>query len=502
MNEIPEIGIITTKSISLTPKEGNREPIIAKYAPRSFINAVGLANPGVDEFIAKISKINIPKDKFLLVSIFGNKVEDFEQLAKKLYKYADGFELNISCPHSSLYGQVVGQDMSLVTKIVKTVSDFGKPTLVKVSPSLKIKDTVKHALLGGAAGFVAINTKGPEPFTFDNHPILYNKVGGISGKFIKKLGLKCIREIRKYSSLPIIACGGIFNSPDLLAYQKAGANYFGIGSALALMDSNTLKKYFHTLLLDFQKNTNNANKLIAKKLNMDYKKFKIVENQKLTSDVYYLKLNKKFILKPGQFIFAWLPDKGEKPFSLFDNKPASLLIRERGCFTKELIKLKSGDTLYLRGPLGNSPKTKGKILLYGGGCGIAALFLFAKKYKNTIALFGARNKDHLTYLNKFNKYCKKIVIATDDGSFGHHGFAQDLLEDLIKREKPTTIINCGPEIMMENAIKIEKKYLKPENILSSIEYLTKCGIGICGRCATKKGYRSCVDGTFLTPDQI
>jgi len=75
--EIPEIGILTTKSIGLEPREGNKEPIIAEYAPFSFINAVGLANPGVEKFAKKISGIKIPENKFLLISIFGNSVNEF-----------------------------------------------------------------------------------------------------------------------------------------------------------------------------------------------------------------------------------------------------------------------------------------------------------------------------------------------------------------------------------------------------------------------------------------
>ena len=83
--EIPEIGILTTKSISLNPKKGNKEPIIAKYAPFSFINAVGLTNPGAEEFAKRLSKAVIPKDKFLLISIFGDSVKEFKEVAKRLY---------------------------------------------------------------------------------------------------------------------------------------------------------------------------------------------------------------------------------------------------------------------------------------------------------------------------------------------------------------------------------------------------------------------------------
>ena len=112
-NEIPEIGILTTKSIGPEPREGNREPIIAQYSPFSFINAVGLTNPGVEEFARRISKIKIPDDKFLLTSILGSSEEEFRKVAEGLVNLTDGFELNLSCPHSDKYGQTIGQDKEL-----------------------------------------------------------------------------------------------------------------------------------------------------------------------------------------------------------------------------------------------------------------------------------------------------------------------------------------------------------------------------------------------------
>jgi dihydroorotate dehydrogenase (NAD+) catalytic subunit len=114
--KIPEIGILTTKSIGLKPREGYKEPIIAQISPLSFINAVGLANPGAEEFRKRISKIKIPEDKFLLISIFGSNEKEFREVAEVLFNFADGFELNISCPHSEKYGQVVGKDSVILEK--------------------------------------------------------------------------------------------------------------------------------------------------------------------------------------------------------------------------------------------------------------------------------------------------------------------------------------------------------------------------------------------------
>jgi len=502
-NDIPEIGILTTKSIGPEPRAGYREPIIAQLSPFSFINAVGLTNPGAEEFRKRISKIKIPDNRFLLISIFGGSEKEFRKVAETLLEFADGFELNISCPHTEKYGQVVGKDTAILEKIVKSITLLGKPVFVKVSPNLDVKETVKAALRGGVSGITAINTRGPELFLHDNYPVLSNKVGGISGKAILELGLKCVNEIRSLTDLPIIACGGISTAEGLRQYKTAGANFFGIGSALAGMDTGKIKQYLHHLLIDFEKGENTAASFLKEKLNTNYQKYTVRGNELLAEDLFLLRLNKEIEIEPGQFIFAWLPEKGEKPFSVLDDSPLTLLIRKRGCFTEELSKLREGDSLYIRGPYGNPLKLNGKkTLLVGGGTGIAALYLFAKKYKNTITSLGAKDKNHLAYVEEFKKLSQESSLATENGEIGYKGRVTDILPEIIIKNKPDYCLNCGPEPMVRKAIEIENKYLSSEKIYSSIEFLTKCGIGLCGSCATLKGYRSCVDGTFFQANQI
>ena len=114
LQEIPSIGVITTKSISLCPRAGYREPILAQYADGCYINAVGLANPGAIAFRSELDAIDIPPDKFLLVSIFGASVADFIDAARILEPVADGFELNMSCPHAEGFGSEIGGDRDLL----------------------------------------------------------------------------------------------------------------------------------------------------------------------------------------------------------------------------------------------------------------------------------------------------------------------------------------------------------------------------------------------------
>ena len=126
--EIPSIGVVTTKSISVAPRSGYREPIYARYAPGCYINAVGLTNPGARDFLAEMEGIDIPPDKFLLVSVFGGGVDDFVGAAEILSPIADGFELNMSCPHAKGYGATIGEDTELVSAITRAVA----PVAVKV----------------------------------------------------------------------------------------------------------------------------------------------------------------------------------------------------------------------------------------------------------------------------------------------------------------------------------------------------------------------------------
>ena len=76
-DHMPEVGVVTTKSIGLEPREGNREPVYSQYAPGCFVNAVGLTNPGAQHSLKALAALKIPDDRFLLTSIFGGSLEEF-----------------------------------------------------------------------------------------------------------------------------------------------------------------------------------------------------------------------------------------------------------------------------------------------------------------------------------------------------------------------------------------------------------------------------------------
>lgn len=502
-NEIPEIGVLTTKSIGLEPREGNREPILTQYAPGCFINAVGLTNPGAEEFARQLAEINIPKDRFLLVSIFGKDADEFVGAAKILEPAADGLELNFSCPHAAGYGAAIGQNPDLVKEITLAVKRaVNVPVIPKLTPNVSnLTEIALAAVQGGADAICAINTAGPGYFTIDGNSVLTNKKGGMSGKGILALGLKSVQEINEAVNIPIIACGGISSADDARAYQGTGASILGIGSALAGLTTEEMKIFFRCLNRDLEKGTDNAVDLL-KQVDMNFRKYRLVENRKLADDLSLLVFDGSVRIKPGQFVFVWIPGIGEKPFSVLDDNPLTLAVQKKGCFTAELANLTKEREIFLRGPYGQPVEIKGnpKIILVAGGCGLAALYQIARDFRNgrTEAFVGARDKDHLFYVNKLRAF-SEVYAATDDGSQGYSGRVTELLEEKLKRpeDKELIFFNCGPKEMIETAIAIEKECASSDKIYSSVEYLTKCGVGLCGSCAAKTGKRLCVDGPFI-----
>jgi len=496
--EIPEIGILTTKSITPEPRLGHREPVLAQYAQNSFINAVGLTNQGMEEFARSLDRLKIPDDKFLLISIAGTTPDEFRQLTKKLSPYADGLELNLSCPNVKQGGLQIGNDSRIVRETVSTVTSLtNKPVFVKLAPNLaNIVETAMAAIEAGANGLTAINTKGPEEYKFEGYDVLTNKKGGKSGREIITLGLSCVQKLAdNFSNIPIIACGGIFSVNDVLAYENAGASAFGIGSALAMMKDSELRQYFSTLIRDLEDGTNNTSNLI-KKVNMEYRKFRVTDRYDLADDFHVLVMDCSFEAQAGQFLFAWLPEKGEKPFSILETTPLKIAFSEKGCFTKDFAKLKPKDEIYFRGPYGISPEIpkNSKVALVGGGCGIAGINLFAENPNIEQVFIGAKDIDHLIIPRKPNDP-NMLFLATEDGSAGHKGLVTDLLSIYHNAD---FFINCGPEAMVKAAIEIESQLTFPERIYSSIDYMTRCGVGLCGSCANEQGLRTCVEGPFMS----
>jgi dihydroorotate dehydrogenase (NAD+) catalytic subunit len=235
-------GAIVSKSISLLPREGYINPTITTIKGKSYINAVGLANPGLESFAKEISTNKVP----LIVSIVGSTIPDFEEMVSKLNTLnVMGYELNLSCPHVEKMGMEIGDDPKAVYDIVRNIKkNSHKPLFVKVGMGgSNIVKTAKIAEKAGADCITAINTIRAMKIDIETgHPILENKIGGLSGASIKPIGVRCVYELKKNIGIPIIGCGGIFSHEDVVEYLMAGASAVQIASVLGFGGLNSLNK--------------------------------------------------------------------------------------------------------------------------------------------------------------------------------------------------------------------------------------------------------------------
>ena len=217
---VPDIDIITTKSFQVRQTPGNREPIIAEVEVGSYVNAVGLRNPGMRTAYKELKKLRKEKPlrTILNVSISGNSPEDFIKLAEKFEDVADIFELNFSCPHAKPgYGASIGVSPELVKEYMEAIRPVTEVALFpKLTPNVdNIGEIAKIAIDAGADGLVAINTVGPDPYRdpVSGELVLYNPdghKGGKSGEHIFETALQKIKEIRDAvgPDVPIIGMGG------------------------------------------------------------------------------------------------------------------------------------------------------------------------------------------------------------------------------------------------------------------------------------------------------
>jgi len=229
-------GAMVTKSVGLEAREGNTSPVLIQTED-GLLNAMGLPNPGIDEFLTEFDEGGAPGAPVVL-SIFGKNAKEFALLAGKAQGHSlAGLELNLSCPNATGLGQEIGQDpgrVKEITEAVKKASDL--PVWVKLTPNITdIRPLALAAQEGGAEAIVAINTiKAIAIDPIAKCPVLGNVTGGLSGPAIKPVGLRMVYEIyaQEGFDIPIIGCGGINDARDAVEYILAGASAVEVGTAL------------------------------------------------------------------------------------------------------------------------------------------------------------------------------------------------------------------------------------------------------------------------------
>ncbi len=227
-------GAVVTKSIGPYPREGNPNPSIIELTPGTFLNAVGLGNPGIEEFLHELpdfKKCGVP----VIASIFGDSIEKYGEIAHRVEAAgADAVELNVSCPHAEV--SQIGTDSAQTLQVVREVRrNISVPLLVKLSPNVtNIVEIARAAEQGGADAVVAINTLRALKICIDLQlPVLSHGTGGLSGHAIKPIAVAAVFQLAQSLSIPIIGCGGVYTVEDALEFFLAGASALQIGSALA-----------------------------------------------------------------------------------------------------------------------------------------------------------------------------------------------------------------------------------------------------------------------------
>jgi len=233
-------GAVVTKSVGLYEREGYSNPTFFEISPHShsYVNAMGLPNPGIKKYGLEIEDAK-HADVPLVLSVFGKSVEECREVAKIAVEYpVDMLEFNASCPHTEF--AAVEHNPKLLKSIIRGISSIahpkGIPVAVKISPN--VGDPAGLALTAekaGADAITAINTVLSRPIepTLDIS-ILGNPTGygGKSGKELAFGGKKIVFELYEELRIPIIAVGGIFSAKDVIKYAKNGASLFQVGSAL------------------------------------------------------------------------------------------------------------------------------------------------------------------------------------------------------------------------------------------------------------------------------
>jgi len=237
----------------------------------------------------------------------------------------------------------------------------------------------------------------------------------------------------------------------------------------------------------------------------------IIELRKLTPQINLLKLSVPLITqkaKAGQFVVLRINEEGERiPMSItdLDSKTGILTIifQEVGKSTAHLATFKKGDRLEdVVGPLGIPTHIEnfGTCVCVGGGIGIAPIHFVTKSLKQAgskvISIIGARSKNLLILEEEMRKLSDQLLISTDDGSYGHHGFVTDLLTKLLsEKTKVDFIMAIGPVVMMKAVCKVTAPW--GIKTLVSLNPVMVDGTGMCGACRVTVGGKTkfaCVDG--------
>ena len=248
--------------------------------------------------------------------------------------------------------------------------------------------------------------------------------------------------------------------------------------------------------------------------------FEIKEKKQLAPGIFQMVISAPRVAKkalPGQFIILRIDETGERiPLTIKDSDPeagtVTIVVQVAGKTTSQLSELGAGDAISdLVGPLGNPtelPEEKAKVICIGGGVGTACMYpqvkALARLGSDVTAIIGAKTKDLLIMEDELRELASRLIVCTDDGSYGEKGFVSDPLKKLLEAgERPDLVIAIGPLLMMKAVAGVTKPY--SVHTIVSLNPIMVDGTGMCGGCRVTVGGETkftCVDGPEFDAHEV
>lgn len=232
--DLTKIGGIVTKAISLEPRSGNPPQRIAE-TPSGMINAIGLANVGIERFIAEKAPFLSTIGTSVIVNIAGRSIDEYCEIVKRLddVEGLNGYEINLSCPNVKGECMIMGVSRDATYEIVSELRKItDRHLMIKLTPNVtSISAIALAAEEAGADSVSLINTLVGMAVNYKTRkPLLKNVTGGLSGPAIKPVALAKVWEVSNAVKIPIIGMGGISSFEDAMEFLLVGASAIQIGT--------------------------------------------------------------------------------------------------------------------------------------------------------------------------------------------------------------------------------------------------------------------------------
>ncbi len=232
--DLNQLGAVVTKGVANVPWEGNATPRVAE-TPSGMLNAIGLENPGIEQFLERDIPFLRQYDTRIVVNVCGHTAEEYRAVIERLAgEPVDLLEINISCPNVSEGGIAFGQDPRAVENITRACKEHAaQPVIMKLSPNVTdIAEMARAAEAGGADAVSLINTLTGMKIDVEKRTfVLANRTGGLSGPAIHPIAVRMVYEAAQAVAIPVIGMGGIRNAEDALEMILAGATAVAVGTA-------------------------------------------------------------------------------------------------------------------------------------------------------------------------------------------------------------------------------------------------------------------------------